>query len=421
MAVQAKSGGVLGERYRLQHCLGTGGMGSVWQARDLVLHRSVAIKTAARTGAGHPGAYRRLHREAAVISSLTQPNLARVYDYFDTGDEAFIVMELVEGESLADRLTREGRLAPADAADIAAQVAGALHAAHQADVVHRDVKPSNIMLTDHGVKVVDFGIAATIRPSAPGAELDTVTQELVGTAAYLAPERATGAPDSPAADIYSLGVVLYQMLAGRLPFQADGAIPMLYAHITAKVDALPAEVPPRLAEICLGLLAKDPGARPASAADVAASLRDEALLLSSAAHPAVDTQPADALPAPHQEGDTHPLAGQLPPRRERGRRRFAGALLAVPSLALVTTVTLAAWPSTSTTATARPEQNPSTPAQTFSPVTAAPSQTHVVVPAAVSVPAPAAAAGTTKTHAAAPAPKAPHPVTAKPKHHAAGK
>jgi serine/threonine-protein kinase len=289
----AAEGPVLDGRYRLERRLGSGGMGSVWQARDLLLGRRVAVKlvsdivvgsAAARVGNGAAGvgngavggagfnaADERLRREARAVGALAHPGVARLYDFCETAKHTYLVMELAEGESLAVQLTR-GRMPPERAVGIAAQCAEALDAAHRAWVVHRDVKPSNIMLTPRGVKLVDFGIASTAGDGAL-----TAVGRVLGTAAYLAPERATGRPATPATDLYALGVVLYQMLAGDLPFRAADAISMMHAHTVAEPFPLPADVPPALADICFRLLAKDPSARPRSGATVARMLRDAPL------------------------------------------------------------------------------------------------------------------------------------------------
>jgi len=265
-------GPTLSGRYRLERRLGSGGMGSVWRAHDQLLGRDVAIKlvdpgtTADRLGSGE-----RLRREARAVGALAHPGVARLFDYCDTAEGAFLVMELAEGESLAAQLIR-GPIPVARAVDIAAQCADALDAAHRAGVVHRDVKPSNIMLTPRGVKLVDFGIASTAGESAL-----TAAGRVLGTAAYLAPERATGRPATSAADLYSLGVVLYQMLAGRLPFRAEDPVSMMYAHTAADPLPLSGDVPAALAEICRALLAKTPEARPRTGAAVARMLRAASL------------------------------------------------------------------------------------------------------------------------------------------------
>jgi eukaryotic-like serine/threonine-protein kinase len=258
---------VLAGRYQLEKQVGRGGMGTVWQARDTLLGRDVAVKLVDSPAGEQSRAEVRLRREARALGSLSHPQVARVYDLCEADGDLFIVMELVHGESLAERLARQGHLPPTEAARIAMLCADALAAAHLAGIVHRDVKPSNIMLTDRSLKIIDFGIAATLEPSDT-----TATAGLVGTVAYLAPERATGAPATTATDVYSLGVVLYQMLAGRLPFQGEESIAMLFAHATAAPDPLPPTIPPVLAGLCLRLLAKDPGSRPQTSV-IAAVLR----------------------------------------------------------------------------------------------------------------------------------------------------
>jgi len=351
--VWATDGTTLVDRYLLEARLGRGGMGSVWRARDLVLGRQVAIKLTDRAGAGRGSAERRLRREAMVIGSLTERRLARVYDYFETDDGSFIVMELVHGESLSARIKREGRLPLAEAVWIVAECAEALHAAHRAGVVHRDVKPSNIMLTGsrgaaqdgspaQDIKIVDFGIAARTRPApsrnpraqdAVDIETETMTGNIVGTIAYLAPERISGAPDSPAADLYSLGVLFYQLLSGRLPFEASEPIAVLCAHADGRAAPLPADIPPPVAELCLRLMARDPADRPPSGAAAAAELR--------------------ALDVEHPER----LWPQRFPAAERGKAlvsmlrtgagqrvgRQAKAVVAAASVATMATVGCTAW------------------------------------------------------------------------------
>ena len=243
--MQVVADNMLAGRYRLEKQVGKGGMGSVWQARDVLLGRVVAVKLIDSPESGLPRAEIRLRREARALGSLSHPQVARVFDLCETDGDMFIVMELVDGESLAERLTRQGPLPPVEAARIAMLCADALAAAHLAGIVHRDVKPSNIMLTSRSLKIIDFGIAASLEPSDT-----TATAGLVGTVAYLAPERAVGEPATPATDVYSLGVVLYQMLAGQLPFQAEASIAMLFAHATAIPEPLPSSVPPTLAGLC---------------------------------------------------------------------------------------------------------------------------------------------------------------------------
>jgi hypothetical protein len=257
------AGRLLGGRYRMEALLASGGMGEVWAARDLLLDRAVAVKVLGGAFASDGRAAERLRREARAAGRLEHPAIARMLDLGEDGGRPYLVMELLEGESLAERIAR-GPMGPAEAARVVAVVADALEAAHRAGVVHRDVKPGNVFLTsDGGVKVLDFGIASAAGDTA------LTTGDLLGTAAYLAPERALGHQATAAADVYALGVVLYELLAGRRPFQAGSEIELAMAHINA--DPVPLamvapSVPPHLAAACRQAMAKDPAARPRSAA-----------------------------------------------------------------------------------------------------------------------------------------------------------
>jgi len=282
----ATEGRRLGGRYRMEALLATGGMGEVWAARDLLLDRAVAVKVLGGALAGDGRAAERLRREARAAARLEHPSIARVLDLGEQGGRPYLVMELLEGESLAARIGRAGAMAPPEAARVVAAVADALEAAHRAGVVHRDVKPGNVFLTSDGeVKVLDFGIA-----SAAG-EAALTTGELLGTPAYLAPERVLGHPATPAADVYALGVVLYELLAGRRPFGDGSDIEQAMAHVHAHPEPLALaapSAPPFLVAACEQAMAKDPSARPPSAAAFAELVRAQ--------------RPGPGLPATRRRG-----------------------------------------------------------------------------------------------------------------------
>jgi serine/threonine protein kinase len=256
-------GRALGGRYRMEALLAAGGMGEVWAARDLLLDRPVAVKVLGWALAVDGRAAERLRREARAAARLEHPNIARVLDLGDQDGRPYLVMELLEGESLAARIDRAGAMAPAEASRVVAAVADALEAAHRAGVVHRDVKPGNVFLTADGeVKVLDFGIA-----SAAG-EAALTTGDLLGTPAYLAPERVLGNHATPAADIYALGVVLYELLAGRRPFETGSDMGLAMAHLHARptpVRLVAPSAPSFLVAACEQAMARDPSARPSAA------------------------------------------------------------------------------------------------------------------------------------------------------------
>jgi eukaryotic-like serine/threonine-protein kinase len=262
---------LLASRYRLEELLATGDFGGVWRAEDVLLRRPVAVKLLDAARSGHPETLARFRAEARHAAALCQENIARVYDYDDGLPDGppYLVMELVPGPSLARVLAR-GALDPARVMDIVAQAAAGLAAAHEAGLVHRDIKPGNLLLGPGGlVKITNFGLSHAVG-SGPAAS----TGPAAGTAGYLAPERAAGAEAVPASDLYSLGVVAYECLAGPLPSPGDVG----QAAPAQPLPPLPASLPGDVAALVGELIADDPAARPASAADVAgraARLRDE--------------------------------------------------------------------------------------------------------------------------------------------------
>jgi serine/threonine-protein kinase len=259
-------------RYRMDAHIATGGMGAVWRAHDTVLERPVAVKLLRPELAGDRNFRARFESEARNAARVQHPGIAAVYDYGeDTAQRrSYLVMELVDGRPL-DEIYSAGRLSRAALVGIVAQTADVLQAAHDQGLVHRDVKPANILVTPSGqVKVTDFGIAKALADAS-----FTDTGIVLGTPHYLSPEQAAGKPASPASDVYALGVVLYEGLAGERPFVRDTPVATALAHLRDEPPALPADVPPWLATITMAALAKDPVERPASAAAMATALRAE--------------------------------------------------------------------------------------------------------------------------------------------------
>jgi serine/threonine protein kinase len=249
-------------RYRPHTTIGRGAMGEVWRARDEKLGRDVAIKFLLAQGSDAT-ATARFRLEAQTAGRLDHPHVVAVLDFGAHDDRLFLVMELVEGDSLARVLGAAGSLPAERVARIASEAAAGLAAAHRQGIVHRDIKPGNLLLTaDGALKIGDFGIARFMDDPAGGL---TATGQIIGTSLYLAPERALGRNAGPPSDVYSLGCVLYQLLTGRPPFQADTAVAILHHHLDAAPTPprqLGVDMPPALENYLLGMLAKQPEARP---------------------------------------------------------------------------------------------------------------------------------------------------------------
>ena len=269
---------LLAGRYRLTDRIAAGGMGEVWRGQDELLNRAVAVKLLPTGRAGDETFLARFRAEARYAASLSHPGIARVYDYGESSEfgGAYLVMELVDGEPLSAILARAGRLSADATLDIVSQAARALDAAHQAGIVHRDIKPGNLIVAPNGTtKITDFGIATAVQ-AAQASHL-TETGMVMGTAMYVSPEQATGAPVTDASDIYSLGVVAYECLAGRPPFTAREPLAIAFAHKHEPVPALPPDVPQPVSDLVYHMLGKTPEERPASVrvvADRADKLRD---------------------------------------------------------------------------------------------------------------------------------------------------
>jgi hypothetical protein len=262
---------VLAGRYRLGASLGAGGMATVVAARDLRLERPVAVKLVPVSGID-PAGRARFVREARSSAGFSHPNAVAVYDAGEADGYLYLVMELVDGPSLATRLAERGRLDVAEAVPIVNAVLAALGAAHAEGIVHRDVKPGNILLGRGGAKLADFGIAKRLDDVAGDL---TGTGQFVGTPKYLAPEQVMGRPATPASDLYAAGVVLYEMLAGRPPYEAATPLATAVAHRDEPIPdvrRLRPDVPDHVAEAVRQAMAKDPAARFESAAEMATAL-----------------------------------------------------------------------------------------------------------------------------------------------------
>ncbi|MGB8993760.1 MAG: protein kinase [Pseudonocardiaceae bacterium] len=310
------SGQVLAQRYRLGRRIAIGGMGEVWQAADTRLDRQVAVKVLKPELSGDAEFRQRFHTEARMTASLNHPGIAAVHDYGEAASDpdngylvAYLVMELVAGDALDAILTRHRRLSVGRTLDILGQAGDALQAAHERGLVHRDIKPGNILITPDGrVKLTDFGIARAVDAASV-----TRTGMVLGTAHYIAPEQAAGHDAGPAADVYSLGVVGYECLGGQRPFVADNAVTIAMMHIRDEPPPLPPDVPPAVRELIETALAKDPRQRYRTGGEfAAAALRAELPPRTADLPPRTAVLPALA-----------PLSPPYPQRRGAGRITIA--------------------------------------------------------------------------------------------------
>ncbi|MDY6794834.1 MAG: Stk1 family PASTA domain-containing Ser/Thr kinase [Actinomycetota bacterium] len=317
-------GKVFNQRYRLKERIGSGGMADVFVADDLLLGREVAVKVLHPQYASDSSFIQRFRHEAQAAANLNHPNIVSIYDWGNEGDLYYIVMEYVEGRNLKEILTSEGRFLPERAAEIAAEICAALQFAHRHNLVHRDIKPHNVVVTNMGqVKVMDFGIAR-----AGTGEGITQTGMVMGTPQYISPEQAQGLAVDGRSDIYSLGVVLYEMLTGRVPF--DDTNPVTVAYKQVREDPVPPsvidpEIPPTLEAIAMKSMAKNPANRYQTAHELKADLLRFLEGMPVSATPVLpDTTRAGAVPA-----------APLPEPGPRGRRWIWAVVAAVAALVIL--------------------------------------------------------------------------------------
>ena len=436
----------LARRYRLDERIGVGGVGTVWRAFDLNLHRDVAAKTLDVTAThDDPEAVPRFRREAIAAAGLSHPNIVGVYDTGTDGDLAYLVMELLTGPSLRDLIRDEGFLHFDEGLRIAKSVGEGLAAAHAIGLIHRDIKPGNVMLHHDVPKIVDFGIA---RLEQEAGEALTRPATAIGTPAYIAPEQALGEPATPASDIYSFGCLLMALFTGRPPFRAEQPLALTHAHVSEApphlADLRP-DTPPALDELVSRMLEKDPRVRP-TAKDVVTELtriaanHDVASGLPARVRPAVvadvtTMMPISDAPLPTQVIEERRVAPVAPARGNS----LSTVVLAVLAVALLAALAYGAWvffgnnepepppapaPTTQTQQpappppTQRPTQSQTTAAPTTSaPTTSAPVPTQTVTVTATPIPTQAPPTTQAPTTAPPPAPttEAPAPTTQAPR------
>ena len=337
-------GDLLGDRYRLDEFLASGGMGQVWKATDTVLHRTVAVKVMLPALLSDPGFEARFRAEARIIAALRHPAVVNVYDYgestqADGGRTLYLVMAFVEGTSLSVRLAEVGRLSVGETMSVVAQAADALDAAHASGIVHRDVKPGNLIVQPDGsVTLVDFGVARSAAVTSI-----TTGNAVPGTALYMAPEQVAKGSVTPATDIYALGAVAYHCLSGHPPFDGDNALQVALRHLEDEPEPLPDEVPPAVRELIARAMAKQPADRFATAAEFAEAARaalgpmDWKRMTGTALVAPLSPAPTGAVPVPRGFPLAAPSpgtsAGQPGKSTERSQTAVLVAVLAMLLLA----------------------------------------------------------------------------------------
>lgn len=377
-----------GGRYELLSRIAIGGMGEVWEATDHVIGRTVAIKILKDEYMGDPGFLERFRAEARHAALVNHEGIASVFDYGEENGSAYLVMELVPGEALSTVLERDGALSADKTLDIVAQTASALQAAHAAGLVHRDIKPGNLLITPDGrVKITDFGIAR-IADQVPL----TATGQVMGTVQYLSPEQASGHPASPATDTYSLGIVAYECLAGKRPFTGESQVAIAMAQINEQPPPLPPTVPIPVQNLVMAMIAKKPSDRPSSSATVARAaqaLRRGDLNSAAIAVPAIATggiaggDDATRMLATGDDGATRilPTTAQLPTedaeteQKKKKRSPWTWPLIALIALLVIVLVGTVWALSQQGGDEPEPSKSPSVSASASAPASETPSET----------------------------------------------
>jgi len=331
---ETPNGRVIGGRYRLMSPIGEGGMATLWRAMDEQLEREVAVKILRPQFGADPGFAARFRNEARTAGSLSHPNIVQIYDFGTDAEagEQYIVMQLVDGQDLASLLRERGALPVDEAVAIGAATADALDAAHRHGLIHRDVKPANILITKGGrTLVTDFGISRAISDASM-----TVTGTTIGSVHYFSPEQAAGEELGPPSDIYALGIVMYEMLSGRRPFDGDSAAGVALKRLNEPPPPLSTgirPIPPALEDVVMRAMARDPAQRYATAAEFAQALRGWASNEATAVAPIVPPPVVvPVVPPPVEPVSPVPAAAPPPPKKGTPWWIWVLALLAIVML-----------------------------------------------------------------------------------------